>query len=125
VYVPFGKGAVEAGLNVAFSPEASVPQDYLNAYAAYELRPKQLLAHAEDQVYGAPITQVMAERYDELTIPLVIVHGTADRNVPIEQARRLYQVTPQSTLIEVPGAGHELMFLHQETVLEAIRHIVR
>jgi pimeloyl-ACP methyl ester carboxylesterase len=125
VYVPFGKRAVEAGLNVAFSPEATVPQDYLEVYAAYELRPKQLLAHAEDQVYGAPITQAMAERYNELDVPLVIVHGTADHNVPVEQARRLRQVAPQSTLIEVPSAGHELMFLHQETVLEAIRHIIQ
>jgi pimeloyl-ACP methyl ester carboxylesterase len=125
VYVPFGRPTVEAGLNVAFSPDATVPQAYLEVYAAYELRPKQLLAHAEDQVYGAPITQAMAERYDELDVPLVIVHGTADRNVPVEQARHLHQVTPQSTLIEVPGAGHELMFLHQETVLEAIRYILR
>ena len=125
VYVPFGRRAVEAGLNVAFSPETTVPESYLEVYTAYELRPKQLLAHAEDQAYGAPITQAMAERYDELDVPLVIVHGTADRNVPVEQARRLHQVAPQSTLIEVPGAGHELMFLHQKTVLEAIRYILR
>jgi pimeloyl-ACP methyl ester carboxylesterase len=62
----------------------------------------------------------MIPRYGEIEAPLVIIHGTADRNVPIEQARRLHQAAPNATLIEIPGAGHELMFLHPDDVMEGI-----
>jgi fermentation-respiration switch protein FrsA (DUF1100 family) len=48
----------------------------------------------------------MAPRYAELRVPLVIVHGTADQNVPIEQARRIYGAASDSVLIEIPEAGH-------------------
>ncbi len=120
VYVPFGRGAVEAGLDAAFAPEGPAPPDYVDVYAAYELRPDQLLAHAHDQVWGRSAGHDMARRYDELRVPLVIVHGTADRNVPVDQARRLHRVAPNSNLMVVDGAGHELMFLHPSAVMEAI-----
>lgn len=120
VYVPFGRGAVEAGLDAAFAPEGPAPPDYVDVYAAYELRPGQLLAHAQDQMRGKAAVDDMARRYQELSVPLVVVHGTADRNVPIEQARRLHRAAPSSRLIAVDGAGHELMFLHPDVVTDAI-----
>ncbi len=123
VYVPFGRAGVRAGLDAAFAPEATTPPDYLDAYAAYELRPRQLLAHAGDQVHGRAGTERMTARYGELRAPLVIVHGTADGNVPIEQARRLDRSAPNSVLIEIPGAGHEVMFLHPDVVEESIKRI--
>ena len=123
LYVPLGGEAVKAGLDMAFAPECEAPPDYVAAYAAYELRPSQLLAHAKDQVVGHAIMQEMAEHYAELDAPLVVVHGAADRNVSFEQARRLAQTAPNAELIEVPGAGHELMFLHSDVVLQAIRRV--
>jgi len=120
VFVPLGKGAVRAGLDAAFAPESIAPPDYVDAYAAYELRPRQLLAHAADQVRGRRGKERMRERYDELDVPVVILHGTADRNVPIEQARKLHRAASRSWLIEVEGAGHELMFLHPDAVTAGI-----
>jgi pimeloyl-ACP methyl ester carboxylesterase len=119
-FVPFGRRAVRAGLDAAFAPEMTTPPDYLDAYAAYELRPGQLLAHAGDQVLGRQGTEWMMTRYDELRVPLVVVHGTQDRNVPVEQARKLHRAAPVSWLIEVDGAGHELMFTRPGTVLDGI-----
>lgn len=48
------------------------------------------------------------------------MHGTADCNVPIEQARMLHRAAPRSRLIEIDGAGHELMFLHPGAVMDGI-----
>jgi pimeloyl-ACP methyl ester carboxylesterase len=62
VYVPFGRGGVEAGLRAAFAPEASPPSDYVDVYAAHELRPGQLIAHAHDQVRGRAAAHAMAQR---------------------------------------------------------------
>jgi pimeloyl-ACP methyl ester carboxylesterase len=125
LYVPFGRAAVEAGLETAFAPEGPPPPDYVDVYAAYELRPGQLLAHAHDQVRGRAAIAEMARRYDELRTPLVIVHGTADRNVPIEQARWLHRAAPESHLMAIDGAGHELMFTRPDAVMDAIDAVWR
>jgi len=124
VFVPFGRGAVEAGLASAFSPQ-SAPEDYVEAYAAYELRPDQLLAHAYDQVHGRALAEELANQYHHLDVPLVIVHGSADRNVPVEQAHRLHRVVDRARLIEIPGAGHEVMFTHPQLVDNAIEMIAQ
>lgn len=120
-FVPLGKPAVRAGLETAFSPERAAPEAYVEAYAAYELRPKQLLAHARDQVQGRKAVQDLKMRYDEIRVPLVIVHGTADRNVPVQQARRLHGEVPGSIFLELPGAGHELMFTRPDAVMAGIQ----
>jgi pimeloyl-ACP methyl ester carboxylesterase len=124
VYVPFGRGGVEAGLESAFSPQ-DTPEDYVDAYAAYELRPGQLLAHAYDQVHGRALAEELASQYQHLDVPLVIVHGSADQNVPVEQARKLHRVVADARLIEIPGAGHEVMFTHPEVVTNAIEVVAQ
>jgi pimeloyl-ACP methyl ester carboxylesterase len=87
LFVPLGGPAVRAGLDSAFAPEGQAPADYVDVYAAYELRPRQLLAHARDQVEGRAVTERMTSRYGEIRVPLVIVHGTADENVPVEKRK--------------------------------------
>lgn len=49
-------------------------------------------------------------RSAELTIPILVAHGTADQIIPIQAGRRLFEAVPASvpkTWIEVPGAGHD------------------
>lgn len=52
-----------------------------------------------------------ARRFDSglltaITAPVLIVHGTADRNVPYRQATRAAQSLLDAQLITVPGANH-------------------
>ncbi len=43
----------------------------------------------------------------KLLVPVMILHGTADRSIPIAEARRLYAAAREpKTMIEVEGAGH-------------------
>jgi hypothetical protein len=40
-------------------------------------------------------------------VPIMILHGTADTNVPVTEARRLYAAAREpKTMIEVEGADH-------------------
>ena len=40
-------------------------------------------------------------------VPVMILHGTADSNIPITEARRLYAAAREpKTMMEVEGAGH-------------------
>ena len=43
----------------------------------------------------------------EAEVPVLILHGTDDRLVPVSNSRRLaQQLGPLATLVELPGCGH-------------------
>jgi pimeloyl-ACP methyl ester carboxylesterase len=69
--------------------------------------------------------QAVMTRYPELQVPLVTINSTADASTPIEQARRLHRTVPGSHLVELPGAGHEVMFFHPDEVMRAIGAVLR
>ena len=123
VLVPFGRGVVEAALDRAFYPGGPTPPEYLDAYAAMLLRPGPLRAHADDQANSSPAMRRLIPRYGELRVPLVILNGTEDRSTPVEHARRLRETVAGSELIELPGAGHEIMFLHPDRLIDAIASV--
>ena len=60
-----------------------------------------------------PYRWLMRDQFDsealigEIGVPLMILHGTADPNIPIAEARRLYAAANEpKTMIEIEGAGH-------------------
>jgi pimeloyl-ACP methyl ester carboxylesterase len=55
------------------------------------------------------------ERIKEIRIPVLIIHGTADRVVPIENSRELAKQLENSKLVEVEGADHSYKGKEQET----------
>ncbi len=58
--------------------------------------------------YGIDLRQASPEAAVRATsVPILLIHGTADGNVPIRHSRRLHAANPRSTVLwEVPGAGH-------------------
>ncbi len=60
-----------------------------------------------------PYRWLMRDQFDSeaqigaINAPLMILHGTADPNIPIAEARRLYAAAHEpKTMIEIAGAGH-------------------
>jgi len=74
----------------------------------------QLVGVASRQYPWAPVRLLMQNRFDSIgrmaayTGPLVILHGTSDRLVPVECARRMHQAAngQHKLLIEVAGMKH-------------------
>ena len=62
----------------------------------------------------------MRHRYQELTMPVVIMAGTKDRVVHSKQPRRLHAQIPHSILRLIAGVGHMLHYAVPEEVAEAI-----
>jgi pimeloyl-ACP methyl ester carboxylesterase len=122
--VPFARGPIADGLRAAFEPEGDAPPDYVDAYVAMERRPGQLRAHAFDAVRGPEGSQEFVRRIHTISAPVAAVHGTADSNVPVAQARRLVASLDRTRAFEVPGAGHELPFFHPERIVEAIEWVL-
>jgi uncharacterized protein len=74
-----------------------------------------------------PVGLLLRDRYPltthlaEVTCPVTVVYGTADRIVPPEQSRAVARVLPGTRRIEVPGAGHnDLRLLDGPEVVGAI-----
>ena len=108
-------------LKFTFSPDA-VPKDYKRIGLALALRPKCLRAEGEDLVCIAPTLEAVEGGYGQVKVPLVIVCGSKDGNVPPEgQSVQLSKEVPSSVLIAVPETGHMAMFTKPHEVIEAIK----
>jgi uncharacterized protein len=62
-----------------------------------------------------PVNWLLEQRYEtikvigDVTVPLLVVHGEADRIVPVEMGRRVFAAAVKATpkrLVTLPGAGH-------------------
>lgn len=63
--------------------------------------------------------------WHDLSMPVLIVHGTQDSIVPIGQARALTKQIPHATLREVAGANHILPLNNRAEVIRAVEGFVR
>jgi pimeloyl-ACP methyl ester carboxylesterase len=75
----------------------------LQTYLAYHL-------------HGDPLTA----RLQEITAPGLILHGTADTEVPFGEAEHLHTSLPTSWLIAFAGGSHSLPVTHAEPYRHAI-----
>ncbi|MDN4613326.1 alpha/beta hydrolase [Leifsonia sp. F6_8S_P_1B] len=72
---------------------------------------------------AAPLTWFTDFRADiqRIDVPTLILHGTADRILPIDATGRLFaKALPQATYVEVEGAPHGLLWTHASEVTEAL-----
>jgi fermentation-respiration switch protein FrsA (DUF1100 family) len=95
------------GVAVALACERPVAGVLLNAPYASEVRLFELRGPP------LPYRLLLVDQFDSeariggMGVPVMILHGTADTNVPIAEARRLFEAARQpKTMIEIAGAGH-------------------
>ena len=74
-------------------------------------------------IAAAPLTWPTDFRDDiaRIDVPALIVHGTADRILPIDATgRRFAKLLPDATYVEIEGAPHGLLWTHAEQVNAAL-----
>lgn len=59
-------------------------------------------------------------RLEEITVPVHLWHGDADRDVPIAQARRMAEAIPGAVIHDCPGEGHLLAVERLEEILRVV-----
>lgn len=76
-----------------------------------------------DAVPWLPVALLMTDRFDSLskipriTAPLLLIHGEADRVVPVRFGRRLFEAASEpKTAHFVPGAGHNDLYRFEISV---------
>ena len=102
----FGE-SLGTGIAVALARERPVAGVLLNAPYASVLRLFELRGPP------LPYRWLLADQFDSealiggVSVPVMILHDTADDNVPVAEARRLYAAANEpKSMIEVEGAGH-------------------
>jgi len=85
------------------------------------LRPWQIRASAAEAALMIPSAMKMRPRYKELSVPVTIMAGTADRVVTTQrQSARLHGELAASTFKAVPGVGHMIHHSVPHQVLAAL-----
>ena len=87
------------------------------------VRPGQIRAESQDGVAMIPVALAMRHRYQELSMPIVLMAGTKDRVVKHNQALRLHAELPRSILRLVPDVGHMVHYAVPDEVARAIEQI--
>ena len=105
--------AFPAMMRRIFAPSA-VPGRFRRAYSKeMALRPRQIAAASGETGLMSPAAAFSRRHYRRLSVPALVVAGTADRIVnPFRQSVPLSRELPQGSLHLVPGGGH--MVHHQE-----------
>jgi pimeloyl-ACP methyl ester carboxylesterase len=81
----------------------------------------QIRASAEETALMVPSAARLSRRYGELTLPVVIMAGEADRVVTTAaQSLRLHEELQGSGFHAVPGVGHMIQHIVPDAVLKAI-----
>jgi pimeloyl-ACP methyl ester carboxylesterase len=128
-------GATIVPLIAAFAPQSRVasalddifkPQTAPQGYADYigaglTLRRDALRVNGRQVNNLKPHLQLMAPNYPKLTLPVEILHGTADTTVPIHiHAIPLSKTLPNAHLTTLDGIGHMPHHVAPEAVVAAI-----
>nr|WP_208382360.1 alpha/beta hydrolase [Microbacterium ulmi] len=89
----------------------------------------QVANHAGNTaIAAAPLTWPTDFRGDipAITVPALILHGTADKILPIDAtARRFRELLPEATYVELEGAPHGLLLTHADEVNDALLSFLR
>jgi pimeloyl-ACP methyl ester carboxylesterase len=105
-----------------FAPDPVPPgyEDHLGA--ALTLRRNTLEANTRQINALRAELVTMVPRYDTLTLPVELIHGSVDTIVPLHiHSHPLSQLLPNATLTVLPGAGHMPHHAQADLVIQAIR----
>jgi pimeloyl-ACP methyl ester carboxylesterase len=61
---------------------------------------------------------------EQIPVPLLVVHGTADQAVPFAQAKALAGRVPGAELLTIEGGEHVSLFTHLHEIRTRVRHFL-
>ncbi len=118
---PVGHKLLESGLTDVFAPNPVSPMQSQKAALALALRPHTYLANVQDVNLSNEFMQALSVHYDQIKLPLLIIHGENDELVPYwNHGRRLLPVVPQAKALLLPNTGHAPHHAHAERVIDEI-----
>ncbi len=120
------RSAVENTLAGVFSPDP-VPDGYLDHFGlSLTMRHAQLALNARQVNSLNGYVAAMAPGYPALTMPIEVLHGTADETVLLDiHSAKLAAEVESASLTVLEGTGHMPHHAQPETTADAIRRTAR
>lgn len=108
-----------------FAPQTA-PEGYGEKIAAkLALRPATAQANARDIARLKPRMRRMVRMYDRLTMPIEMIHGEADRTVPLAiHSEPTAAQVPSARLTSLPGIGHMPHQVAPQAVVAALEGLL-
>jgi uncharacterized protein len=123
------------GVAVALASELRHPEDYAALILESTFASMPDVARRQG-VLGGLAASITSERFDSMALidriqaPLLMLHGDADRTVPFDSGRALFEAatSPGKTWVPVPGGSHsglqtDAPDLYQATLRRVIRNL--
>ncbi|MCP1493479.1 pimeloyl-ACP methyl ester carboxylesterase [Peribacillus frigoritolerans] len=60
------------------------------------------------------------DRMGEISVPVLIIHGTEDPALPYEHGLALAKAFPQAELVTLDGSGHEIHNEDWDMIIESV-----
>lgn len=115
------QSTVDSVVAETFAPQ-SAPEGYIKHLGGeLALRERTFRANARQVNTLRPFVVEMTQLYPQLTIPVEIIHGTADNTVPIHvHAEELIKIVPSANLVRLDGVGHQPHHSNEPEAIAAI-----
>lgn len=118
---PLGKFYLQDGLAEVFAPDPVPAGQMERSGIALALRPKTYLYNMRDMNELSVYMQTLSPHYNDVKLPLLIIHGESDSLVPFwNHGRRLLSVMPQAQVLLLPKTGHAPHHTRTAEVSEAM-----
>lgn len=124
--IPAGQMSLKAGVESVFNPNPQPPEYLRESATELVLRPHVFRNNARDVAGLKTFVEEMSKRYDEISVPTVIITGDQDDVVLAEiHSVGLERDIPGAELIVLPGVGHKPDYVVTETVVDAITKVTK
>ena len=121
---PLGRLLAGPAVKAVFTPQEPPPDYRERAAVDLVLRPKELIANAEDLNGLKAFVTAQAPHYPEILAPVIVITGDRDTTVsPRIHSEAIAAVLPRVKLIVLPGMGHMLHHAAAERVIAAIDEV--
>jgi pimeloyl-ACP methyl ester carboxylesterase len=125
ITLPLGLLFAGPGARNVFLPQV-MPDGFVQDTATpLLLRPREFLANARDLMSLKQAVIEQSPRYGEITLPVTILAGDADKTVSTEiHARAFAYAVPQTKLVVLEGVGHMVQQAAPERVIAEIEAMI-
>jgi pimeloyl-ACP methyl ester carboxylesterase len=125
VTMPVGLLLAKPAARTVFLPQV-MPDDWVGQSATLLLlRPREFLANAWDLVTLKDAVIEQSPRYGDIKVPVVAIHGEADKTVSVNiHARPFTATVPGAKLIVIPDLGHMVQNARTDLVIGEIETMI-
>lgn len=83
-----------------------------------------MISLAHEDTNSSSVLREISQHYHEIEQHFVVVHGSEDHSIPVEDAMNLYSDLKHSQLIILPNTGHMVQFIRTDELVKIINDTI-